>query len=214
MLNKSGGVCTKEVIDMFKEKLRVLREKRRLTQESVAQELGVTRPTYTRYETGEREPDYEMLKKIAVFYRVSVDYLLGLTDKPTPPYMYCDIFTAFVQRIELLALRDNVNVQRVLMDCDIGADYADNVRDGSVVPALDDVVRIAEHFNVSVDFMMGFTMESGKFKTPYSGKSKMRAYVNGRWTASLTRQPMAEMPISDWAMVDVFPVSVVQFTPK
>lgn len=47
------------------------------SQQEVADGLGLNRQTYRYYETGERNADYETLFKIADFYGVSIDYLLG-----------------------------------------------------------------------------------------------------------------------------------------
>lgn len=59
--------------------LKKLREELNYTQAQVAQMLGVQRPTYSRYENNERQPDNETLKKLADIFDVSVDYLLGRT---------------------------------------------------------------------------------------------------------------------------------------
>ncbi|OJG76515.1 hypothetical protein RV10_GL003652 [Enterococcus pallens] len=48
-----------------------------MTQAEVAQKIGVTRPAYTSYETGKREPAYENLISLAELFEVSTDYLLG-----------------------------------------------------------------------------------------------------------------------------------------
>lgn len=63
--------------------LKKIREERKLTQQNVADLLNIQRPTYTRYETGEREPDFETLIKLSEILEVSVDYLLGKTEYPT-----------------------------------------------------------------------------------------------------------------------------------
>ncbi len=65
---------------MFGERLRSLREHQELSQGEAAQQLGIIQNTYSRYERGIREPDYATLKKIANFYGVSIDYLLGNDD--------------------------------------------------------------------------------------------------------------------------------------
>lgn len=44
-------------------------------------DLSTNQNTISRYETGERECDYTMLIKIADYFDVSIDYLLGRTDK-------------------------------------------------------------------------------------------------------------------------------------
>jgi transcriptional regulator with XRE-family HTH domain len=58
------------------EKLKELREQRGLLQKEVAIALGLSQVRYNRYETGEREPDHRMLKQIAAYFNVSIDYLL------------------------------------------------------------------------------------------------------------------------------------------
>lgn len=67
------------------ERLKKLREERHLSQYQVARDLGVPRTTYANWEQGKAEPDSDTLKKIADYFDVSVDYLLGLTEDPTPP---------------------------------------------------------------------------------------------------------------------------------
>jgi len=61
---------------MIGSRLRSLREKHQMTQERVSKELGVTRPAYTQYETGAREPDAATLAKLAEFFDVSIDFLI------------------------------------------------------------------------------------------------------------------------------------------
>jgi len=61
-----------------------LRESQKLTQGELSSRLEITRASLSHYETGRRVPDYETLKKIADFFRVSVDYLIGRTEDPEP----------------------------------------------------------------------------------------------------------------------------------
>lgn len=60
-------------------RLKSLRGKR--TQEEVAKQIGVSRARYSHYENGRSEPDYETLKKLADYYKVTIDYLLTGTEK-------------------------------------------------------------------------------------------------------------------------------------
>lgn len=48
-----------------------------MTQEQLAKVLGITRSALSNYEIGNREPDFEITKKLASFFEVSVDYLVG-----------------------------------------------------------------------------------------------------------------------------------------
>lgn len=64
------------------ERLRELREHRGLKQTDVANALHISRQSYNFYENGQREPNQEMLLKLADYYNVTTDYLLGRSDSP------------------------------------------------------------------------------------------------------------------------------------
>ncbi|TNJ66718.1 helix-turn-helix domain-containing protein [Paenibacillus hemerocallicola] len=64
------------------ERIAYLREKRGLTQEELANKLGISRAALSHYETNRREPDYETLGNIANYFNISLDYLLGRTNNP------------------------------------------------------------------------------------------------------------------------------------
>ena len=68
--------------DMFHDKLRYLREHQEFSQSEVARRINIVQTTYSRYELGQREPDFRTLKKIANFFNVSIDYLLDNDDAP------------------------------------------------------------------------------------------------------------------------------------
>ncbi|TKI66670.1 helix-turn-helix transcriptional regulator [Lysinibacillus mangiferihumi] len=57
-----------------------LRTEKGLSQKELTDRLTINRSTYARYETSSTQPDFETLSKLADFYDVSIDYLLGRTD--------------------------------------------------------------------------------------------------------------------------------------
>ena len=69
---------------MIEKILTELRNKRQLSRKEVAQYLGIHETTYGKYELGHREPDFETLKKLAVFFETTASYLLGETNDPSP----------------------------------------------------------------------------------------------------------------------------------
>ena len=71
---------------MFHLRLRDLREDNDLTQKELAAYLGIEQCTYSNYETEKRSMPMEQYRSLAIFYKTSVDYLVGLTDcdKPYP----------------------------------------------------------------------------------------------------------------------------------
>jgi transcriptional regulator with XRE-family HTH domain len=62
-------------------RIRDLREMNNLTQKKVAEYLNVSQATYARYETGEIKIDVDSIIKLANLYKVTSDYILGLSDK-------------------------------------------------------------------------------------------------------------------------------------
>lgn len=66
------------------ERIRNLREDADLTQAELGKQINVPQRTYAYYESGERMIPPQVLIALACFYRVSVDYLLGLTNQKTP----------------------------------------------------------------------------------------------------------------------------------
>jgi len=69
---------------MIANRLRNLRTQKHLTQQQVADKIGLTRPGYTAYEIGKRVPDGPMTAKLADVYNVTTDYILCRTDDPSP----------------------------------------------------------------------------------------------------------------------------------
>ncbi len=63
-------------------RLRELRKGRGMTQQKLASELNLTQKRISHYEIGDHEPDFASLIKLADYFDVSVDYLLGRTDNP------------------------------------------------------------------------------------------------------------------------------------
>lgn len=69
---------------MFHERLRNLREKENITREHLAKSLDITYSALSKYETGKREPDFEILQKLASYFNVTTDYLLGISEYDEP----------------------------------------------------------------------------------------------------------------------------------
>lgn len=63
-------------------RLREIRKSKGISQLKLALDLNTNQNTISRYETGEREPGIVELIKIADYFNVSVDYLIGRTDNP------------------------------------------------------------------------------------------------------------------------------------
>lgn len=69
------------VMIMYFSRIRDLREDADQTQQAVADYLNMQRCVYRRYELGEREIPVWAVIRLAEYYHVSTDYLLGLTER-------------------------------------------------------------------------------------------------------------------------------------
>ena len=62
-------------------RFRDMREDSDLSRRELAEKIGLPQTSYTRYETGQREMPLSVAIKLADFYKVSLDYLAGRSDK-------------------------------------------------------------------------------------------------------------------------------------
>lgn len=128
------------------ERLKELRLKKKLLQKDVADYLGVNRTTYVKYETGASQPDNDTLSRLADFFGVSVDYLLGRENniaKQDPLPEYSNIFRIEKKRYPLLGdiacgkplFADEDHESFVLAGSAVDADFCLRVKGDSMTGA-------------------------------------------------------------------------------
>ncbi|RTY77468.1 LexA family transcriptional regulator [Flavobacterium sp. LS1P28] len=71
-------------MSLFSDNIRNLRMKKKISQEKLAESLLITRGRYVKYENGTSEAPYEILKKIAHYYHISIDLLLSVDVRKIP----------------------------------------------------------------------------------------------------------------------------------
>ena len=71
-------------MSLFSDNIRNLRVKKKISQEKLAESLEITRGRYVKYEDGTSEAPYEILKKIAHYYHISIDLLLSVDVRKIP----------------------------------------------------------------------------------------------------------------------------------
>lgn len=87
---------------MFGDRLKELRQQKQLTQNEFASILGIGRTTLSHYELNNREPDFEILEKIANYFDVSIDYLVGRSNiKTFDEYVFDTDFKALSEKLAL-----------------------------------------------------------------------------------------------------------------
>lgn len=93
------------------DRLKHIREESKLTQDDLAEMLGVAVLQIHRYETEKTEPNGDMIALISKALHISSDYLLGLTDEPTPMALSGGLSTK--ERAVLAALRRGESVTAI-----------------------------------------------------------------------------------------------------
>ena len=108
-------------------RLRKLRENKDLKQKEAAVALGISSVNLNRYETGKHSPDLETLSRLARFFGVTTDYLLGrvssptdelvpITTEPLDPsatYMNDPIADDIMDNIKLMSREDKETIRRL-----------------------------------------------------------------------------------------------------
>ena len=140
----------------FAERLKALRAERGLTQEELAAAIVMSRSTIAGYEapSKQREPDFGLVCRLAAFFEVSVDYLLGHTDNPHPPAGDRD---AQMTARRLIAIRESRALSRQNLAYQLGIDVADLIRYEVGSDAIPDELmdRLAGVFDVDGRYFTG-----------------------------------------------------------
>lgn len=104
-------------MSIFGNRLKNLRLEKQLTGEELGNALNVTKVAISNWESGNRSPHHEMLSKIARYFDVSVDYLLGNTDKRNigkeKPKLDPSIKTIAAHRIGPIEDLDDESIEKI-----------------------------------------------------------------------------------------------------
>lgn len=113
-------------------RIRDLRQAREKTQDELGKVLGVGNSTISLYESDSRRPDVDTLLRLAKFFRVSTDYLLGRTDCPTePPPLPTNVKESCVGYLD-----ESTAARPIERSIQPGASLGDTLRRGVAVPIL------------------------------------------------------------------------------
>lgn len=70
-------------VPSFASRLKELRKEKGLTLEQLGKDIGTTKATISNFENEQRKPSLDMIIKLADYFQVSIDYLVGRTNDPT-----------------------------------------------------------------------------------------------------------------------------------
>lgn len=133
-------------------RLRELREAAGISQKSLAEALYVSSRRISSYESSDQEPDIDTLCKMAAFFGVSVDYLIGNTDdqkadSSRPPLNICK----FGERIRARRLELGVKQAALAKSVDITPSYLNLLESGNNLPSLEVALKILNALQMSAD---------------------------------------------------------------
>lgn len=131
-------------MSVFAEQLKTLRKKNSLTQKELAEKVGVKQNSYANWENGNREPNIEMLVRIA-------DYLLGGKMK--------NITEEFSLCLKKLRMKRKLSQKQIAEELKISQQQYSKWEGGIITPNAETLVRLADYFDVSVDYLLGRKIE-------------------------------------------------------
>lgn len=115
----------------FAMRLKKLREQKRLNQTELANLLKVSNGSISKWERGDRQPDYETLENIADTFNVTIDYLLGRSDSKQEFNESQMNFSTPQEALSFILKQDMV--------ADFGGYDLDNMSDDEIMEMADDV---------------------------------------------------------------------------
>ncbi len=90
----------------FPNVFRTLRQGMNLTQDELAKALNISKSSISMYENGNREPDFETLEKIADYFHVDMNYLVGRTSQAVSSAVELRQHETSYEDVELLVARN------------------------------------------------------------------------------------------------------------
>lgn len=137
------------------ERLREIREEHNLTQKQIAKILNVERSTYAGWETGKDTIPLRRLNKLSDYYKVSIDYLTGLSNV-TSKYRVIDLDAKVVgKNLRILRKMHNLVQKDIFILLNTTSSTYSAYETGKVLIKTDFLYAIAKKYHVSIDELLG-----------------------------------------------------------
>ena len=145
-------------MEKFHEKLKVLRKKKGLTQQEVADLVHVDRVRITNWENGKREPNFENLSMLACIFDVSIDFLLSeYLEISKEAYLKLkeEKKNLFSVRLKELRLKKRLTQTELGEKVGVKQSTFTNWENGKREPSFENLVKLADLLEVSLDSLFG-----------------------------------------------------------
>ncbi len=139
-----------------------LRTDKGLSQRDFAELLGVSNGAVGMWETEKRQPDLDTVKKMAAFFGVSVDYLMGNPQCSTEKKLFFFFFDekslireVFADRIKSAIADKGLNESDFKKNVSIGTERATAFLEGKGEPTANDLIELSQFLDTSIDYLLG-----------------------------------------------------------
>lgn len=137
------------------DRLKEIREERNLTQREVADALEVERSTYAGWETGKDTIPLRRLNKLSDYYKISVDYMTGLSNV-TSSYRVIDLDAKVIgQNLKEFRKERNLVQKDIFLFLNTTSSTYSAYETGKVLIKTDFLYSICKNYNASMDELLG-----------------------------------------------------------
>lgn len=137
------------------DRLKEIREERNLTQKDIAKTLEVDRSTYAGWETGKDTIPLRRLNKLSDYYKISVDYMTGLSNV-TSSYRVIDLDAKVIgQNLKEFRKERNLVQKGIFLFLNTTSSTYSAYETGKVLIKTDFLYSICKNYNASMDELLG-----------------------------------------------------------
>ncbi len=140
-------------IEKFSERLEDLIRDKGMDNKTFAREVGVPESCISYFINSLRMPTITTLVKIADYFNCSTDYVLGITENTNSSFKVCPPFSERLQY--LIEFYKYPSPKSFRKDLNLSKSRFNEWLKGARVPSLDNIIKISEGLECSVDFVLG-----------------------------------------------------------
>lgn len=137
----------------FSKRLFEFMKEHNLNASQLADKLGVSHTCIGRYINGERTPAFPCFVNMLYLFNCSADYLLGLTELHTEESLH--IVPPFKDSLRALLKERNITQAQLIADLPVSSAVPYKWLSGINTPSVESLIRLAEYFDCSVDYLIG-----------------------------------------------------------
>lgn len=145
-----------EILSKLPERLKELMTERDMNASDLAKVLEVNPATTSRYLNGISLPSFDHLAKILEYFDCSADFLIGLTEYP-PENVILRPIPPFSERFYMLMKKHNMSQYRLHQITNFSYDNFNKWLKGINSPYIDNLIKLAQAFECSIDHLIGRT---------------------------------------------------------